>query len=57
MSLYVLDTDILTLLQDGDPIVRQRVGSHPKSGAGKSSPWSEPVSPWKTKPPQKWWWI
>lgn len=30
MSLYILDTDILTLLQDGDPIVRQHVASHPK---------------------------
>jgi tRNA(fMet)-specific endonuclease VapC len=29
MSLYILDTDILSLLQDGDLIVRQRVGSHP----------------------------
>jgi tRNA(fMet)-specific endonuclease VapC len=31
MSLYILDTDILTLLQDGDRIVHQRVGSHPKN--------------------------
>src|SRR5437763_15290284 len=31
MSLYVLDTDILTLLQEGHPGVVQRVGSHPAS--------------------------
>lgn len=30
MSLYVLDTDILTLLQEGDLVVRQHVASHPK---------------------------
>jgi tRNA(fMet)-specific endonuclease VapC len=30
MSLYILDTDILTLLQEGAPIVRQHVNSHPK---------------------------
>lgn len=30
MSLYILDTDILTLLQDGDPLVKQRVESHLK---------------------------
>jgi tRNA(fMet)-specific endonuclease VapC len=30
MSLYVLDTDVLTLLQEGDPTVRQHVDSHPK---------------------------
>ncbi len=30
MSFYILDTDILTLLQDGDPTVRQHVASHPK---------------------------
>lgn len=30
MSLYILDTDILTLLQEGDPIVRQHAASHPK---------------------------
>lgn len=30
MSLYILDTDILTLLQEGDSIVRQHVESHPK---------------------------
>lgn len=30
MGLYILDTDILTLLQEGDPIVRQHVASRPK---------------------------
>lgn len=30
MSLYILDTDILTLLQEGDAIVRQHVDSHPR---------------------------
>jgi tRNA(fMet)-specific endonuclease VapC len=34
MSLYILDTDILTLLQDGDPIVRRHVASHPKQDLG-----------------------
>ncbi|HXG08518.1 MAG TPA: type II toxin-antitoxin system VapC family toxin [Gemmataceae bacterium] len=29
MSLYVLDTDILTLLRGGHPAVRRRVESHP----------------------------
>jgi tRNA(fMet)-specific endonuclease VapC len=29
MSLYVLDTDILTLLQDAEPAVVQRVAAHP----------------------------
>jgi tRNA(fMet)-specific endonuclease VapC len=29
MSLYVLDTDILTLYQRGHPLVCQRVNSHP----------------------------
>ena len=28
MSLYVLDTDVLTLLQDGDPFVIRNVASH-----------------------------
>ena len=28
MSLYVLDTDMLTLLQDGDPVVIRNVVSH-----------------------------
>lgn len=30
MGLYILDTDILTLLQEGDLIVRQHVASRPK---------------------------
>lgn len=30
MGLYILDTDILTLLQEGDPIVRQHVASRSK---------------------------
>jgi tRNA(fMet)-specific endonuclease VapC len=29
MSLYVLDTDVLTLYRQGHPLVRQRVDSHP----------------------------
>jgi tRNA(fMet)-specific endonuclease VapC len=29
MSLYILDTDMLTLYQHGHPLVRQRVLSHP----------------------------
>lgn len=33
MSTYILDTDILTLLQDGDPIVRQHVVNHPQQAA------------------------
>ncbi len=28
MSLYVLDTDVLTLLTNGDPVVRRRVAEH-----------------------------
>ena len=31
IAAYILDTDILTLLQDGDAIVRQRVACHPKN--------------------------
>lgn len=34
MSLYILDTDILTLLQDGDPTVRHHVASQPKQDIG-----------------------
>lgn len=30
MNRYILDTDILTLLQDGDPVVRRHVASHSK---------------------------
>ena len=29
MSLFILDTDILTLFQEGHPLVRQRVGAVP----------------------------
>lgn len=31
MSLFILDTDILTLLQDGESVVRQRVAEHSKN--------------------------
>jgi tRNA(fMet)-specific endonuclease VapC len=31
MSPYILDTDILTLLQRSDPVLYQRVASHPAS--------------------------
>jgi tRNA(fMet)-specific endonuclease VapC len=50
MNRYILDTDILTLLQDGDLIVRQHVASHPKQAVATTViSVEEQLSGWYTR--------
>lgn len=50
MNRYISDTDILTLLQDGDPMVRQHVASHSKQSVATTViSVEEQLSGWYTR--------